>query len=1257
MDEVVAGMPTLSSQAAQVSDPRSLPTVRLEVQQGSRSTAFEMTEVGFLIGSVPGCDLRVPGVDLPAVLAMISRQPEGVELRKLAPMQPIQLNGRSATRTLLKPGDRITFGNIAITLSITPATATSPPVPVPVEATSPSAAQLKAARDELQQQLVSFREQVVRFERERHNEEQKLQARHESLENLAQDLRQRERAQAGQTRQPQPDLSGVHANLAQREQALAHQIADLEQREQAVAAQTTQFENQKQEINSLRQELADIRGQLYERYRERRDRLSGLQEAVNHAARKVQEQKRQLEADLRSYADTRAEDAAQHQELAAKTVELTNLAHRVDREQQRLEAQRVELQQREEALQAQLTQVDEKKQQYQDDIVLLSRLQLAFEQKEADFQKRSTEFEQRMDRLRLDSRDMEEQVHQIEQWRQRLGEEERRLAEQKAEQESIGSQLIQRAAALEGQQTTLTTLRSRLERMRDEVRQEEQQLAEMRARQEATEQELQQQAQDLQRARGELTGEQQLRLQEREQLAERSATLEAAVAQLRQAQEQFTHEEGQLAARHAEIDARAAQLDAQTQQLREQQIQIEDAQLKLEAERQTVRERTLALAQAEQVRESLQEQLRRRSEELAVRQQDFGGQIAHLDEQARALEQQRADVEQQCQQRQDELAQVQQLLDAQNAALDGKQAELQAREETLERHIAKLKLAGQRIAGERKALAEERLQRQAALTEEERKQAEVSNEFQTVITKARELLQHLPDLELRAGAALERLTHVREQMREHLAEFHNYTRRSQDDLEELHARIQSDAARIKQQEQGLRRLQDENRLEVAAFRQQLIDWQGQLTEKKRSLENDETRLERTKAQVIEQARQVDATSQTLARQAQELQVAERQVHDRRQEVDRHLADMRRWYRKKLRELAGIEEAPARSALAAAQLEALASSAEPEPAGTPKILTFPGAADEADQKLGELLRTLELIDADTLGALLAEARRQRRSLRQILLASGTVTLYQMAIIEAGQVDALMLGPVRVIDRLRMTNRETLFRVFDPRRGQEAVLRHLSEDEMHDAVRPDEFRERFRQACLAHPHLAATLEVVEIGGRPAALQEWVVGLPCPDWPPLAAVPGVCLRLVKQAAMGLLAVHEAGLVHGHLRDNLLFLTPEGNLKICGLGEPPWLSGISDETTDPAADLQALGRIATEWSVAGVRRGARSKPLPDELLAVLGRLAGTAGPGYADAAALLADLERIHAKIPANNEAWDRLLKHIQEHAMPELVLRQSA
>src|SRR5439155_10893686 len=99
-------------------------------------------------------------------------------------------------------------------------------------------------------------------------------------------------------------------------------------------------------------------------------------------------------------------------------------------------------------------------------------------------------------------------------------------------------------------------------------------------------------------------------------------------------------------------------------------------------------------------------------------------------------------------------------------------------------------------------------------------------------------------------------------------------------------------------------------------------------------------------------------------------------------------------------------------------------------------------DPGDRQLGELLRSLELVDADTLTALWAEAAKQRRTLRQVLLASGAVTLYQLALIEAGNLDGLMLGRFRVIDRLRVTPREAIYRVFDPTRADAGSTRGLT-----------------------------------------------------------------------------------------------------------------------------------------------------------------------------------------------------------------------
>jgi hypothetical protein len=252
-------------------------------------------------------------------------------------------------------------------------------------------------------------------------------------------------------------------------------------------------------------------------------------------------------------------------------------------------------------------------------------------------------------------------------------------------------------------------------------------------------------------------------------------------------------------------------------------------------------------------------------------------------------------------------------------------------------------------------------------------------------------------------------------------------------------------------------------------------------------------------------------------------------------------------------------------------------------------------------------------------------------------------------------------VRVIDRLQATPREAVYRVFDPRRNVELMLRHLAESEMLDAVRPDEFRQRFAAAtAVRHENVAATLEVLEIAGRPAALQEWMHGLPSTEWPVLAGAPGVWCRLLSQAGQALQATHTAGLVHGHLHASSFVFTREGILKVCGVGETRWLAVPPPQDNDEpsiARDLVALGHIAAGWAAGTpTAKAGKTKAFPAVLQSILGRFHHEdEAKRYASAADLLEDLERASAGVPPNSAAWERFVRQIREEATA--ALRESA
>jgi hypothetical protein len=163
--------PTLIPQRPSGSDP---PPVRIEVHNGSaKPVVYDLSGDEFLVGSVPGCDLRLPGTNLPSVICLIARQADGVRLRKLTPTIPVLLNGQPIAQGALTPlshGDTVSVGAVDLRLDIA---FTIPPAPqyIPVAAPPP----LPAA-DELPPPLPAVREaEWARRERD-------LEARQKALE-------------------------------------------------------------------------------------------------------------------------------------------------------------------------------------------------------------------------------------------------------------------------------------------------------------------------------------------------------------------------------------------------------------------------------------------------------------------------------------------------------------------------------------------------------------------------------------------------------------------------------------------------------------------------------------------------------------------------------------------------------------------------------------------------------------------------------------------------------------------------------------------------------------------------------------------------------------------------------------------------------------------------------------------------------------------------------------------------------------------
>jgi chromosome segregation ATPase len=1211
--------------------PSELPPVRLEVRHGnSPPLRFDIEEEEFLIGSVPGCDLRLPGSNLPPNICLIKRGPDGVKLRKLAPTQPILVNGNpmppSGLATLTH-ADIVTVGPVDIQVAI----AFKIPQFLPPPGQGNTAAQ-PAGEEIARQQLA-------------------LEARARALEEQAQEL--------------------------EADRVLWYQRRDEIEKE--IDSARTEVDRHRRMPATPTEQERDIRARIerevHEQYRTRHEELDRMQGGLREAALKLREQQLRLEDGLRNADPRLRELAGREQHLAAMQQGIDTRVAEFQRQRETFDADRrlldERLRQREDDLarrELELTdrdlvvrklteEVERDKSQYQADLVRIDRLSVALEAKDVSLKQRAEEVDQRHQQLQRDVHDFEEQLNLFDEREERLKLEEARLTNWTATLDERDTRINERIVQIETQQATLAALRTRLEHIKDELLAQESRLLDERAKLDGdSEEKIAQQRRELlereqfERDRDDYAESYRLYLERSELMAE-------SVERLRLMQESLDSEEARLQALQVELTQRDAAHAESSTLLEERTTQLHQALERIETDRQALRERDQALLQAEEVREALQEQLRNRAEELAERQRELDARHAHLDEHASTLAARAGELEA----READAVSVRRLTDEEAALIAERDQQLQVAEATI---IAQR----QELADSQEHFEKERLEAEEQLG---KARAEIEELKEALSTRTGEMLTQIPDLEQRAQSALDRTAQAREGLRAQLGELHKYALRSQQDLDAVRSQVQEELNRLREQEGTLSRSRSEHRLAVTSFKQQLIEWQGRFAEMRQSLHQGETRLDRRE-------KLVEATEQHLAKQAEVLQQQEHEVLEKRTEVDGHLTDMRDWFKQKFRQIAHTQwsrhhepETPEILHLMPAASEPSTSESDP-PSAEEVILTMPDDLDPGDRQLGERLQSLDIVDRDTLHTLWEEARRQRRTLRQILLAGGYLTLYQLALIESGNLNALMLGRFRVVDRILSTPREAIYRVFDPQLPQGSnetggicILRHLGEAEMHDAVRPDEYWQRFGLLRdLAHPNLAATYEILELNGRPAVVQEWLTGLSASDWPPLVGSPGVWHRVMMQIAQGMMAAHDAGLVHGRLSEDTFQVTAEGVVKISGMGEPPWLYAGHTEPT-PEEDLRRLGELAFEWAMMWQKRkGAKSKPIPPAMLHILQGLGvsleeGAAAPVelYSSAGILLEELDRAANLLPSETAAWNKLLEQVNEYTPMRTTLRQSA
>ncbi len=170
-----------------------------------------------------------------------------------------------------------------------------------------------------------------------------------------------------------------------------------------------------------------------------------------------------------------------------------------------------------------------------------------------------------------------------------------------------------------------------------------------------------------------------------------------------------------------------------------------------------------------------------------------------------------------------------------------------------------------------------------------------------------------------------------------------------------------------------------------------------------------------------------------------------------------------------------------------------------------------------------------------------------------MRAGRLTPYQAGAVLQGKTKGLLIGNYLILDKLGAGGMGMVFKARHRRLKRVVALKLLPPSMARDGSAVLRFqREAEAAAQLSHPNIVAALDADEFRGLHFLVMEYVEGrdlhrlvkelgpLPVPQ----------AVDCIAQAARGLKAASEAGVVHRDIKPSNLLLEPGGTLKILDMG-----------------------------------------------------------------------------------------------------------
>jgi serine/threonine protein kinase len=222
---------------------------------------------------------------------------------------------------------------------------------------------------------------------------------------------------------------------------------------------------------------------------------------------------------------------------------------------------------------------------------------------------------------------------------------------------------------------------------------------------------------------------------------------------------------------------------------------------------------------------------------------------------------------------------------------------------------------------------------------------------------------------------------------------------------------------------------------------------------------------------------------------------------------------------------------------------------------------PGESRAQGVGLGEFTRGLVdcgFLDAEGVRAALAalppdDTRSEVEALARSLVRLGTLTRYQASALFQGKGKALLIGPYVVLDKLGSGGMGLVFKARLRAGGPEVALKLLPPSASKQAQSVLRFR---REAAildrLDHPNIVSSHDIGAYHGVHYLIMDYVEGS---DLEKLVRTQGPmkvakAVGCVVQAARGLLAAHERGIVHRDIKPANLLLDSRGVVRVLDLG-----------------------------------------------------------------------------------------------------------